>query len=163
LGGGLTLGAAVTVKPHAAVLAVALGALVAVAAWRARQARAALTLFAGGVVVAPIAIVAWLGTVGALPAWRAIVREYRAPPYSRLGRGAGWSVYRPAAWIPLGAGVTLTLVSALAGQRLRARHAAVALGVLYGLAHFAGQGKGWEYHLYPLAAFAIVLLFAEVE
>ena len=25
-----------------------------------------------------------------------------------------------------------------------------------------GQGKGWEYHLYPLAVFAIVLLFSEV-
>ncbi len=44
-----------------------------------------------------------------------------------------------------------------------ARHAVVALGVGYGVVHFVGQGKGWEYHLYPLAAFAAVALFAETQ
>ena len=42
------------------------------------------------------------------------------------------------------------------------RHAIAALGVAYGLAHYFGQGKGWEYHLYPLAAFAGLLAFAEL-
>jgi hypothetical protein len=38
-----------------------------------------------------------------------------------------------------------------------------ALGVAYGLLHYVGQGKGWEYHLYPLAAFAAVLAFCELD
>jgi hypothetical protein len=38
----------------------------------------------------------------------------------------------------------------------------VTVGLGYGVVHFFGQGKGWEYHLYPLAAFAAVALFAEM-
>jgi hypothetical protein len=37
------------------------------------------------------------------------------------------------------------------------------LGLVYGAAHFVGQAKGWEYHLYPLAAFAAVVLFSETK
>src|SRR2546430_1479112 len=62
-----------------------------------------------------------------------------------------------------GAGVAISAASALAAGRFGARHGVVALGVMYGVVHFIGQAKGWEYHLYPLAAFAIVLLFAEVR
>ena len=179
LGGGLALGAAMTIKPHAIALAAALGALVLLAARPARRRRAAapagrgvaalrtrwasLGMFVAGLAAAPAAVLAWLGAAGALPAWRAIVLEYLVPLYSRLGRGAGWSVYRPEAWIALGAGVVVTLASVLAARRFSARHAVAALGALYGVAHFAAQGKGWEYHLYPLAAFTIVLLFAELE
>ena len=54
----------------------------------------------------------------------------------------------------------------LAGAALRrgagARHLVAALGLAYGLAHYVLQGKGWEYHLYPLAAFAAVLVAAEL-
>jgi len=46
------------------------------------------------------------------------------------------------------------------GQTIFRRHLVVVLGVLYGIAHYVGQGKGWEYHVYPLAAFAAVLAFA---
>src|SRR5206468_467453 len=60
-----------------------------------------------------------------------------------------------------GAGRALSACSVLARRRVTGRHTVVALGLLYGLVHFVGQGKGWEYHLYPLAAFAAVALFAE--
>jgi hypothetical protein len=161
LGGGLALGASMTLKPHTVVLTAALGVMVAVAAWR-RDARPAapLGLFAAAAAVAPLVIVAWLAAAGALPAWRAIVVDYLVPLYSRLGRASSWSIYRAWLWIPLGAGVVLSLLSTRAAGRLGARHAAAALGALYGLLHFVGQGKGWEYHLYPLAAFALVLLVA---
>src|SRR6185503_3520409 len=122
-----------------------------------------LGIFGAGFAAVPAAMLAWLGVVGALPAWRAIVVDYLVPLYSRLGRGAGWSLYRPEAWIALAAGAVLTLASVVAARRFSARHAVAALGALYGVVHFAGQGKGWEYHLYPLAAFAVVLLFAEIE
>jgi hypothetical protein len=161
--GGLALGAAVTLKPHAAAFALALGVMVLVtAARRKRGVVAALAAFAGGALVAPVAIIAWLAAAGALPAWRAIVFDYLLPLYSRLGRSAGWTVYRPEAWLAVGAGALLSLDSALAGGRFGPRHLVAALGALYGVLHFVAQGKGWEYHLYPLAAFATLLLFAEV-
>ncbi len=163
-GGGLALGAALTLKPHAAALVAALGALVVLRARRTRTGLlASLGAFAGGVLIAPAAVGLWLALAGALPAWRAIVFEYLIPLYSRLGRGAGWSVDRPEAWIPILAGVVLSAAGALAAGRFGPRHLVAALGVLYGAVHFVVQGKGWEYHLYPLAAFATVLLFAEVE
>jgi hypothetical protein len=161
--GGAALGAALTLKPHAVVLAMGLALIVAIAAWRSGGGVAApLALFVAGAAVAPLGMVAWLAKAGALPAWRAIVFEYLIPLYSRLGHGAGWNVYRPQVWIALGAGALLSAAGALAGRRLGARHAVAALGVLYGAVHFVGQGKGWEYHLYPLATFAIVLLVAEL-
>ena len=160
--GALALGAALTIKPHALLLAAALGALVLVAAWRAGEAPAAVSVFVAGVVAAPVATLAWLALIGGLSAWWAIVTEYLVPLYSRLGRGAAWAIYKRSAWLALGAGVVLSTASAVAARRFGARHLVAGLGVLYGAAHFLGQGKGWEYHLYPLAAFAIVLLFAEV-
>ena len=105
----------------------------------------------------------WLGVAGALPAWYEIVAGYLVPLYSRLGRPERWTFYRWHVWIPIAAGVALSLASILASRRLGARHAVVALGVGYGIVHFVGQGKGWEYHLYPLAAFAAVALFAETQ
>jgi hypothetical protein len=162
--GGLALGASVTIKPHAVLLATALGALIAVAARRAGGGPGApLAVFVGAALVVPLAVGAWLAAAGALPAWRAIVLDYLVPLYSRLGRPAAWNVYRPWVWVPLGGGALLSLAVALAGGRLGARHAAAVLGALYGALHFVGQGKGWEYHLYPLAAFAIVLLVGGLE
>lgn len=162
--GGLALGGATTIKPHALVLIGALGVMIAVAAWRARRSViGALAPFVAGCVLAPLPIVGWLALAGALPAWRAIVFDYVLPLYSRLGRHEAWNVYRPEVFLPLGAGAALTIVAALGGRRFGPRHVVAALGVLYGALHFVGQGKGWEYHLYPLAAFGVVLLAAEVE
>jgi len=162
--GGLALGASITVKPHAVLLAAALGVLIALAAWRAGGGLLApLAVFAIAVAVVPLIMVAWLAAAGALPAWRAIVLDYLVPLYSRLGRPAAWNVYRPVVWIPLGGGALLSLAVVLARGGLGARHTVAALGALYGVLHFVGQGKGWEYHLYPLAAFAVVLLVAGLE
>jgi hypothetical protein len=161
--GGLALGASLTLKPQTVVLVAALGTMVAVVAWRTgRGVTAALAPFAVGAAVAPLAVAGWLAAAGALPAWRAIVFDYLIPLYSRLGRTTDWSIYRGAVWIPIAAGVLLSASGALAAGRFGARHLVAGLGVIYGVLHFIGQGKGWEYHLYPLAAFAMVLLVAEV-
>jgi hypothetical protein len=161
--GGLAMGAAMTLKPHTVALVIALGAMVAVVAWRRGGGGAApLAAFAAGAAVAPLAAVGWLAAAGALPAWRVIVADYLLPLYSRLGRPTTWTVYRGWVWAPLGAGALLSLGAAGAGRRLGPRHAAAGLGAIYGVLHFVGQGKGWEYHLYPLAAFAVVLLVAEL-
>ena len=158
--GGLALGAGITVKPHAGLFAAALLVLIAVVA---RGAVRPVATFAAALVVPTFAVVAWLAAAGALGAWYEIVVGYLVPLYSRLGRPAHWTFYRWHVWIPIAAGAALSLGAAFASRRFGARHAAVTLGLGYGVAHFFGQGKGWEYHLYPLAAFAAVALFAEVE
>jgi hypothetical protein len=162
--GGLALGAGITVKPHAGLFAAALLALVAVVARGAgRPLAAPVAVFATAVAVPPLAVVAWLAAAGALPAWYEIVVGYLVPLYSRLGRPERWTFYRWQVWIPIAAGAVLALGVAVAGRRFGARHAAVAVGLGYGVVHFFGQGKGWEYHLYPLAAFAAVALCAELS
>jgi Dolichyl-phosphate-mannose-protein mannosyltransferase len=161
---GLALGAAITVKPHAGLLAAALVGLVAVVARRDGGALAVpVGIFAAALVVAPAVVVAWLAAKGALAAWREIVFDYLLPLYARLGRPERWTFHRWHVWIPIAAGVLLSLGSALVRRRFSARHAVVALGLAYGVAHYFGQGKGWEYHLYPLAAFAAVALFADAS
>jgi hypothetical protein len=160
--GGLALGASMTIKPHALALAAALGVMVAMTAWRSGTGVVApLAYFVAGAAVVPLAVVLWLAVAGALPAWRAIVFDYLVPLYARLGRAAP-NVYRPWIWIPIGGGILFAIASAVGAGRFGARHAVAVVGVLYGLAHFLVQGKGWEYHLYPLAAFALVLPTAEL-
>jgi hypothetical protein len=159
---GLALGAGVTVKPHATLFALALVVLVFVTVRADGSRWRAPAMLAGGLVLAPLAIVWWLSTIGALAAWRDIVVDYLVPLYSRLGRSASWTVYRWPLWPAIASTLTLSIGHALASRRLTFRHAVAIVGLGYGLLHYVGQGKGWEYHLYPLAAFAAVLLFSEV-
>lgn len=158
---GAALGAAATIKPHV-VLLVAMLALVIVV--RAKvQAVAPLALYAGGVALAPLAIVGWLAAAGALSAWRELIVDYLVPVYTSLGRGSRWEIYRPTAWAPIGLGALLSIAATVARRALSVRHVVAMLGVAYGVLHYVVQGKGWDYHLYPLVAFAAVTLFAEVE
>ncbi len=159
---GLALGFGVTLKPHAIVFAGALGVLVAVRLWRSSAGAVAAVVFASAVAAAPVAVVLWLATLGALPAWRAIVVDYLLPLYSKLGRPPAWGFHRWQVWIPLGVAVVVSVAGAASARRFSARHLVVTLGVLYGIAHYVGQGKGWEYHVYPLSAFTAALAFAEL-
>jgi hypothetical protein len=59
-------------------------------------------------------------------------------------------------------GVILSVAAAAWRRALSVRHAIAILGVAYGVIHYVIQGKGWDYHLYPLASFAAVALFAEL-
>ncbi len=162
-GGALALGAGITLKPHAAALAAGLLVAVAVIARRAGASPwAPLALFAVGAALLPAAVSLWVAGHGALGAWREIVVDYLLPLYSRLGRPARWTFHRWHVWLAVGAGVTLSLGTAALRGRLTTRHTLALVGLAYGLLHFFGQGKGWEYHLDPLAAFAAVLLFAEM-
>jgi hypothetical protein len=157
--GGLALGAAATIKPHVTVLAAALGALIARGPGRGRG----LTAFGVGVALPPLGVGIWLASVGALPAWRAIVLDYLVPLYSRLGRPAHWGFHRWEVWLPVAGVIAGSLATAAAGRRFGARHLVAAVGLGYGVVHYVGQGKGWEYHAYPFAAFASVLAVCEVE
>ncbi len=160
---GFLLGAGVTIKPHAALFAGAVAAVVLVVGIRTRSPVAArLAIFLGAMLVMPAAVVAWIAAAGGFPAWRDIVLQYLVPYYVRLGRPTSWAFHRWHVWIPIAAAVAISLAHAVRARRVTVRHAIAALGIAYGLVHYFGQGKGWEYHLYPLAAFAALLIFAEV-
>jgi hypothetical protein len=162
--GGLALGAGATIKPHVLLFALALVVLLLLAPGRPRRARwIAAAVFVATVTLAPLAAVAWLASAGALEPWRRIVVDYLIPFYARLGRPSTWTIYRWSLWPPLAVALALSLGRALAASRFTFRHAVAAAGLGYGLLHYVGQGKGWEYHLYPLAAFVAVLLFSEVQ
>ena len=158
---GLTLGAAMTIKPHVALLAVGFSVVVVAVAWRAPVN--ALAIYLSMLALAPVTMLVWLARLGALGAWRDVVVDYLVPLYARLGQPAHWAFHRWHVWIAIAAAVGLSLASTLWHGRFTARHGVATLGLGYGLAHFFGQGKGWEYHLYPLAAFAAVLAFSEVD
>ena len=162
--GGLALGAGMTIKPHASLYAVALALGVLLPAGRPGGARwKATAAFAASISVVPFGVVAWLGAIGALGAWREIVVDYLIPLYSRLKGSDAWAVDRWSLWPVIVVALVLSLAHLWITRRFTFRHAVVTAGLGYGLLHYLGQGKGWEYHLYPLAAFAAVLLFSEVE
>src|SRR6185503_14596423 len=83
--------------------------------------------------------------------------------YSRLTRPDDWRFWRIEVWYALALAVGLSLLAAVRDRRWSWRHGVATLGLAYGVVHYVGQRKGWEYHLYPLAAFAAVLAFSEVE
>jgi hypothetical protein len=161
--GGLALGAGITLKPHAAVFAAVLLVVVASVAWRRGSLGLPMGVFGASVAAAPLAVVAWLAAAGGLAAWREIVFDYLLPLYAPLGPPARWSFHRWHVWIAVGVAVIASLGQAVWSRRFTWRHRIAILGLAYGLAHYIAQGKGWEYHVYPLAAFAAALLFAGLE
>ena len=160
---GAAMGAAVTVKPHAGLLAAALGLIVVAAALRGAgvaSATAPVLTYAAAASAAPAVLLGWLAITGGLGPWREVVFDYLLPLYSRLGRDTVWAIHRERVWIALALGVVLSATRVAFIGRFAPRHALALLGVAYGVVHYVGQGKYWEYHLYPLAAFVAVLLFA---
>jgi hypothetical protein len=159
-GAALALGLAMWVKPHAIVLVPVLVGWV----WSAPRGRArgrALAVVAAGAALPGAAAIAWLGSTGGLAAFVDIVIRYLIPLYSRLGRN---DLFREVAVRDYGIGVLLGLAAwaslgaaALARARQWRELGVLATGVAYGIAHFGAQGRGWEYHFYPLALFATAL------
>jgi hypothetical protein len=162
---GGTIQAATYTDLHAQVPAfVILTVVVAIAASRRGMSPVpAVGALVGAGLVPPLAVVAWLASVGALGAWISLVVDYLLPLYSRLGRPAQWGFHRWTVWMPIAVAVALSLVSAPRRGHFGSRHLVALLGVAYGLAHYVGQGKGWEYHLYPLMGFACPLAASSVD
>lgn len=160
LWGGLALGAAMALKPQAAlywvfcVLIAARDRPLALSAWRA----AGLVIAAG--LVVPGAVLGWLAWRGGLGAFLGVFTGYVVPLYSRIGRASPWQAIeghafgRPVILLLLALAV-LALVTP--PSRQPAYKGLALMGALYGLAHFVSQGKGWEYQLYPLVLFCCAL------
>ena len=164
--GGLALGAAMTIKPHAALYWVLCAAIAARdRAWIMSSWRAASLVIASGLVV-PGAVFGWLAWRGGLGPFLHIMTDYVIPLYSRVGRVSAWEAIRWHSFGPALAGLFLALVllALLAPPpREAARKGLALVGVLYGIAHFVVQGKGWEYQLYPLVLFCCALAPAAVD
>jgi hypothetical protein len=159
LAGGLALGAGMTVKPHAGLFWLVCAAAAGVAARRAGWSAApAAALVLGGGLVAPALVFGWLAGRGGIGPFLGVLTGYVLPLYSQVGRVSVIGATRGHEYGRVVLGL-LALLGVL-GVMARARSPRVglaALGALYGAAHFALQGKGWEYQLYPLALFLCAL------
>ena len=163
--GGLALGMAMTIKPHAALFWLLCAALAArdralsLSAWSS----AALVIVPG--LLPPAAIAAWLAGNGGLGPFLDIFTGYVAPLYGRIGRVGPWQavVWHPYGRLLAGLFLALSLLALIAPPpREAARKGLALMGVLYGVVHFVVQGKGWEYQLYPLVLFCCALAPAAV-
>jgi len=160
VGAGLCLGFAVWIKPHGIVFLLATMLLLFVR--RGDGALRSLGLLLGGTFLSTAGILGWLAGAGGLGAFFELVSGYLLPLYSPLGRGAmgemlRWHSYGGVLWATLALLIGLSVYQVLRDGAFDHRHALLAFGLLYGLVHFFGQGKGWEYHLTPLALFASLL------
>ena len=160
LWGGLAAGTGIMIKPQSALFWIACAAVAAGSGRRAGALRALAIWCAAGLAV-PAAIMGWLAWRGGAGAFLAIATGYVLPLYSRVGRvsvweGVRWHVYGWQIWsclIVLGVlGIFVRIETPYGVRRWLAL-----VGAVYGLLHFAVQGKGWEYHLYPLAVFLCAL------
>jgi hypothetical protein len=151
-GAGLALGVAVWIKPQAILWL----PLLAGFAWSARPRRPAVKALALGMLAPALPISLWLAWTGAWPAFIDMVTGYLVPLYSRVGRV---SPLEAVGGQYLGAPllVALTVWAGLGVLALRRPPVVLLAGVAYGVLHYGIQGKGWEYHLYPLALFLVAL------
>ncbi len=161
--GGLAAGAGTMIKPHVVAFWLACAPIVLLGASRAgRSALAAVAVWMGAGLAVPALVLGWLTIRGGLGPFAAIASEYVLPLYSRVGGEPTWwalrwyALYGWQIWSCLVALALLGLVHRIASPYGIRRVLAV-LGVAYGGWHFASQGKGWEYHLYPLAIFLCAL------
>jgi len=166
---GLVLGGAMTLKPHAALfwlvlaLAAAQGAL-----RRRRQCWSALAMVVGFGLLAPLAVALWLWKVGGLASFLEILTRYVLSLYSRFGRvsvfeSLRWHSYGIEILGIAGALAALSLWRARAQRQFDVRRGLLLMGLGYGIVHYWVQGKGWEYHLYPLVGFACCLAASWVD
>ena len=160
LWGGLAAGAGLMIKPQAVLFWIACAAVAAVGSRRPGALRA-LALWCAAGLVAPALILGWLAWRGGLEPFVTIATGYVLPLYSRVGRvslweGLRWHVYGWQIWGCLG--VLAALGFARRPERpYGIRRWLALLGAAYGALHYAIQGKGWEYHLYPFAVFLCAL------
>jgi hypothetical protein len=157
---GLALGIGMTVKPHAGLFW--LGAA-ASAGWGARRrwpVTAAATMLGAGL-IAPALVFGWLAWRGAVGPFLSVFTGYVVPLYGQVGRVAVWLAFGDyqlgwGLWIAMAALAAVGAWNPAPGAE--ARKAIALMGVAAGAIHFAVQGKGWEYQLYPLAVFVCALV-----
>jgi len=153
----VALGVGAWLKPHALVAAPGLLAL----AWRDARPGRALGVVGAGLAAPALPVVGWLAARGGLGTFLDLVVGYLVPLYSRLGRSSLVSAVATRDFgVAALAGMCLWSALGTAALLSPARRGALGTlgaGVGYGLVHFAIQGRGWEYHLYPAVLFLVAL------
>jgi len=156
---GLFLGFATTVKPTPVLLAPPLIALLCLELHRRREPWLRHLVAAGvGFLIPLLAVLLFLLRERAVAAFLSIVFRL-IPEHAHLHRlPLGYLLLHSLAanllpmvllWLP---------VALFAGRRRNAEWIALLLGLLFGLASFCIQGKGYSYHRYPAEAFLLLLL-----
>ena len=158
--GGLAAGAGVMLKPHAALFWIACGAVVALGSRRSSVTRALALWCAAGLTV-PALVMGWLTWRGGAGPFVSILTGYLLPLYSHVGRVSVWGAVRGHVfgweiWSCL-IGLGLLGLARRLEPPFGIRRGLAVLGATYGVFHYALQGKGWEYHLYPFAVFICAL------
>ena len=160
LWGGLAAGAGIMIKPHSALFWITCAGVSALGARRSGMFRALAVWCAAGLTV-PVLVLGWLAWRGGAGPIALIVTDYVLPLYSRVGRvsvweGLRWHVYGWQVWSCL---IALGLFGFMQSPEkpYDIRRWLALVGAVYGFLHYAVQGKGWEYHLYPLAVFLCAL------
>jgi hypothetical protein len=158
--GGLAAGAGVMLKPQAALFWIA-GAVVVAIGSRPTSMLRGLVLWCMAGLAVPVVIMGWLAWRGGLGPFVSVAVNYVLPLYSRVGRvslweGLRWHMYGWQIWSCL---VALGLLGCArhVPEPYGIRRGLALLGAGYGFLHYALQAKGWEYQLYPFAAFMCVL------
>jgi 4-amino-4-deoxy-L-arabinose transferase-like glycosyltransferase len=155
---GLLIGAGVTIKPHAGVFVVAVATMVGVEWWRGSESslKPIALLVAGGAVL-PALVLAWLWYLGGAGAFWQILTDYLLPVYGRRTDASTWNTLP---WHTLFELICLGILGLFALRGLpgtQRRRLVTLAGIGDGLVHFTVQGKGWEYHLYPVVIFLCAL------
>jgi hypothetical protein len=155
---GFLFGLAATVKPYVVVLLAMLVALYILQNWRTPRVavRGALSLCSSAAI--PLGgMLMWLAASGSLASFLDLLVGYLIPFYGGLMRRSPIELLLKLVAFLIASGLGLALCAGLQRGALashRARLAAAALA--YGGIHFLIQGKGWNYHLLPLQAFALM-------
>jgi hypothetical protein len=159
---GFSLGMACTMKPLAAPLALV---LLGMAAWNLRRERAAVTPYIAwgliGMIAAGMTVLGFFARYHDFGNFLSCVTA-AIPFYAAMDHATVWKMLRHV--IPRGAAIVLpfAIIAALIGTRWRNwERWAIFLCIGYGIFSYFVQGKGYNYHTYPLAAF--VLLWAAIE
>jgi hypothetical protein len=152
-----------TVKPQAGIYWLACAAAAAWGAWgEGRSFVPGVVAVLGAGVLVPALVFGWLAWQGGLGAFVSVITGYVLPLYSHVGRVPVWQgfAWYQFGWPLWGSLATLGLLAFLGPppEGAGARRVLALLGVGYGWLHFSVQGKGWEYHLYPLALFLCALV-----
>ena len=161
---GIFLGCAFMIKPHAGFFFVLLFLIIAIYSYRLRKEYVRQNVFFSiGFLVVPVLILCVLTVKGGLFPFIDIVLNYLIPIYSKLTRvPLAYSLLRYKLF-----GIyfiVLVIITYTVGTLVMFRHRHLSIrqiillaGVTYGVFHYLSQGRGWDYHMYPMVAFTIMM------
>lgn len=139
---GILFAGAFWIKPYALLL---FGALVVFSWWETKRLREPLWMLFGWSACS-LLLVAWLAIAGALVPFWELITHFLIPIYRRLGEQSDV----PSQWMNVLNTLIIFLPFLLLPVRFTSRYSVLVIAVIYGVAHFLLQGKGWQYHLYPV-------------